>query len=113
MSLRFKDGVRVGRGPSTQLLLIFIIAEAVYREHGRDCVVTSLDDSTHHTVSRHYLGDGGDLRTNDIPPDETRDIYMDILTRLEPLGPEFRVLLEYVGEPREHLHVEYRAMLTS
>ena len=80
---------------------------------GRDCVVTSLDDSKHHTVSRHYLGDGGDLRTNDIPPDETRDIYMDILTRLEPLGPEFRVLLEYVGEPREHLHVEYRAMLSS
>ena len=70
MSLRFKDGVRVGRGPSPQLILILIIAE-------------------------------------------TRDIYMDILTRLETLGPEFRVLLEYVGEPREHLHVEYRAMLSS
>ena len=113
MSLRFKEGVRVGRGPSPQLLLIFIIAEDVYRQHGRDCVVTSLDDSKHHTVSRHYLGDGADLRSNDLPADEKRDIYMELVIRLEPLGPEFRVLHEYIGEPREHYHVEFRAMLSS
>jgi hypothetical protein len=110
MALKFKQGVRVGRGPGPQLLLALTVANEVYAEHGADCIVTSLDDGEHHSRSRHYLGDAVDLRVKHLSSANADEIFDELYHRLLPLGPEFLVLREFRGEPQDHIHIQYQGM---
>jgi hypothetical protein len=107
MAIKFKEGVRVGRGPSPRLVLALVVASEVYAEHGADCVVTSLDDGEHSTRSRHYTGEAVDLRVKHVSSDTADEIFDELHHRLLPLGPEYLVLREYRGEANDHIHVHY------
>ena len=111
MALHFKSGVRVGRGPSPQLLMALMVAVEVYAEGGADCIVTSLGDGTHNEKSRHYTGDAVDLRVKHVSSDKADEIYDELFHRLLPLGPEYLVLREYRGEPQDHIHLSWRGMM--
>jgi hypothetical protein len=110
MAIKFKEGVRVGRGPSPRLVLALMVADQVYAEHGADCVVTSLDDSDHSTRSRHYIGEAVDLRVKHVSSDTADEIFDELFHRLLPLGPEYLVLREFRGEPQDHIHIQYQGM---
>ena len=111
MALRFKEGVRVGRGVSPNLLLALIVAVDVYAEYGADCIVTSLGDGQHHARSRHYIGDAADLRVKHVSSDQADGIFDELYHRLTvTLGPEFLVLREFRGESQDHIHVQFQGM---
>jgi hypothetical protein len=107
MSLYIKDGVRVGRGPSPQLLLAIMVARDVYADHDAHCVITSLDDGTHSKRSTHYRGDGADLRVKNVSLDKADEIYDELKHRISALGPEYLVIREYRGEANDHIHLHY------
>jgi len=78
---------------------IMMVAERVYSDMGRECVITSLMDGTHMPTSLHYKGSAVDLRTNYFNNAQKR-----IATRRlkEELGGNYDVVLEH-----HHIHVEY------
>ena len=111
MALKFKSGVRVGRGPAPQLLLALMVANEVYAEHGANCVITSLDDGQHRATSDHYQGRAADLRVKNLSEGQAGEIYDELYYRLtDSLGPEYLVLFESRGEPQAHIHLAYRGM---
>lgn len=89
------------------------VTEAIYKRHGFDLVVTSLNDS--HTTGLHPVGLGVDCRTRNIPLSTSEIIYQEIKQHLDPLG--YDVILHREGEKRivngvevpvtPHLHIEY------
>lgn len=69
----------------------------------KETVVTSGNDGTHMNGSKHYMGEAFDFRVHHWPMGLKDKIYQDIKAQL---GKEFDCLLEAVGTPNEHLHVE-------
>jgi hypothetical protein len=97
--IKLKPGVNV-HGVGTEIVLALIIAERLYAEKGKDCIVTSVIDGHHSRTSLHYTGDAVDLRTFILDQSEQKDIA----SRLkEALGIDYDVVLE-----RDHLHIEYQ-----
>lgn len=102
--------LKAGVDPSRchpSILVALLVIESVYREHGRDCVITSLADGRHGPRSWH-LRDGVcravDVRTKTLAPGE-REAIVALIRR--NLGRDYDVLLEDAGGANEHLHVEY------
>jgi hypothetical protein len=109
--LRIKPGVKL-HDLSPQILFALIVAEGTYAKLGVDCVVTSCNDSgpSHRTHSLHAVGHACDLRVHnlDMQSDELEDFALDILEALGgPVG-QFDVVLEGVGTPSAHIHIEYQ-----
>lgn len=90
--LKVKSGVRPWS------LLIAAAAANVGAELGLEVVITSGEDGTHRTNSKHYSGEALDLRTRAWTTDDTLT-FMRALSRR--LGSAFQVVKE-----RDHLHVE-------
>jgi hypothetical protein len=68
-------------------------------------VITSGSDGTHMEGSKHYTGEAIDLRSKTLNATMRSSL---ITTLRRELGPQFTVLLEDVGQPNEHLHVQLR-----
>ncbi len=97
--MRLKTGVNTF-GLRPELLLGLMVADAVWREHGRELVVTSLNDGRHSKTSLHYAGCAADLRTR---------YFHDV----ERVAADLRDALGYnpdydVVEERDHIHFEYQ-----
>ena len=97
--LALKAGVTVG-GLSPEILLAIMVAHAVYQEFGQGLTVTSVRDGVHKTGSKHYQGDGADLRTRVFDSEATKRAVRDVLA--SRLGHDYDVVLEPT-----HIHVEY------
>ena len=102
--MRFKAGVNPF-GLSPELEIGLIIANDVYAAHGVNMTVTSLNDGRHSRKSKHYRGDGGDLRTHDLPDDVKPQSVADEIAK--NVGPQYDVLLEGEGTANEHIHLEF------
>lgn len=76
-----------------------VIANKVYNDFGYDCIVTSLCDGKHSKNSKHYEGNGVDLRIRHLLDGEPQQIRDVLANRL---GPEYDVILE-----NTHIHIEY------
>lgn len=74
-----------------------------------ECWITSGNDSTHATNSKHYLGRAFDFRTKTLP-DTVKDAVFQAVR--SALGPEFFVDLEDRGKMNEHLHVQFGRKVT-
>ncbi len=106
--MRLKAGVELRNRNgelSTPMALGIQIVESAYNACGVGyCLSTSIMDGKHGKGSRHTFGDAVDFRTHHI----ARNKLAPLMEKLrEYLGGDFDVVLEHVGEPNEHLHVEY------
>ncbi len=103
-AVRLKHSVRsIALRP--ELMLGLVVSDSVYRQHGTECVVTSLNDSHHAQTSLHYAGCAADIRTRNLPPNVKQTVRDEIKERLTV---DYDVVLEGVGTPNEHIHIEYQ-----
>ena len=103
--LRLKTGVRL-TDLAPQMVLALNVADALWQRYSVvECVVTSCNDSTHKTGSKHYAGRAADLRSKNLPSTSVKHAVLVELR--EALGPDFDVLLESELTPNEHFHIEY------
>lgn len=96
--MKLKSSVRL-KGLQPQILLAVIIANDVYDRHGRELVITSVNDSRHGDDSIHYKGNAIDIRTRYFSLDEKIAVYKEIK---QQLTIDFDVVLE-----KDHIHIEY------
>lgn len=102
--MRLKPGVKL-TDLKPQMALAAIIVRDVYAslDPNCSCTITSANDSKHSDGSLHYYGRALDFRTHDFSGDKA-------LLRAkikEALGNDFDVVLEGLGTPNEHIHLEH------
>lgn len=74
-----------------------------------EIMITSANDSTHSAGSKHYYDEAFDVRSHnfDVAKKELfRTQLEDFLNSNSPCY--FTVLLEYIGTPNEHFHIQVR-----
>ena len=98
--MRLKDNSVKIQGISPELLFGLIVADRVYENHGRELVITSLNDGKHSKTSLHYSGNAGDLRTYYFTIDETIIVRNEIKERL---GNDYDVIID-----GDHIHLEFQ-----
>lgn len=110
--LAYKHTVRVDRR-SPALLHIESCARDTQRELGYPevLVVTEIYRPEGDTPTRHDTAEAEDLRTkgprpNDMATLERKQRFARVLRR--KLGSRFTVLLEFIGEDREHIHAQVK-----
>lgn len=99
-----KAGVRL-KGLVPQMVLAYIIVKEVFQQYDCPCIITSGNDSRHSLTSLHFKGKALDFRTH-FPRLNGKEAELAAAVRTA-LGMEFDVVMEAVGTPNEHLHVEY------
>jgi hypothetical protein len=74
---------------------------AIYEFHGQAgaAFITSGNDSTHKTGSKHYQNRAIDLRTRGMAVEKVKAIHADLV---KLYGRDFDVILE-----KDHIHLEY------
>lgn len=100
--MNIKDGASI-EGCQWQMFHAAIVAEQIYKKFGAECVITAGTDGKHMEKSLHYVGKALDLRTNNVPG---RALQLKVELQ-QALGKDYDVVLEAVGTPNEHCHVEY------
>lgn len=68
-----------------------------------EIVITSVNDSTHMTTSKHYKDMAIDFRSHSFTSAQKALIQQHVR---ELLGPKFTLLLEDAGKPNEHFHLQ-------
>ncbi len=95
--MQIKDGVDIN-GIKPELVMGFIVADSVYKDLGKELVVTAVVDGKHGIGSFHYIGLAGDLRTrffDDNGEEAARRLRVS-------LGKQWDVVLE-----KDHIHIEF------
>ena len=102
--MKLKPGVKL-KDLSPQMVLGALIVLEVYRRFGVECVITSANDSKHSEKSHHYKGNALDFRAHqDALNGREQELRDEVKASL---GEDFDVVMEAVGTPNEHLHLEY------
>ena len=96
--MKLKNNVRL-TDLKPQLIIAIIIVDQIYSSHGKELVITSLDDSVHGTGSLHDSGNAFDARTNYFTDQERKVVHAEIKAALD-------VNFDIVDEVN-HLHIEY------
>lgn len=101
----FKDASVKAHKLHPQILWALSVAAEVWETFGApELIVTSLNDGAHRQGSFHYKGEAADLRTHNLPNSSARRNARDLLAG--HLGKDFDVILEDLGGPNEHVHLE-------
>ncbi len=97
--MEIKEGAQLA-GLKIEMRPALLCADAVWKEFGRELVVTAGLDGAHSAGSLHYYGLAVDFRTRFWP---RSDVQHKVASRLRQLlSDEFDVILH-----RSHIHVEY------
>lgn len=88
----------VGLRPET--LFAINVVYIVYKKHGRELVITSINDGKHSGSSLHYSGCAFDCRTSYFDTNTIKSVVSDIK---DHLNKDFDVILE-----GDHIHVEFQ-----
>lgn len=99
MSFRLKQGVNP-IGIKNEMILGNQIVEGVYADWGYECVATSINDSDHDEVSRHYQGMAIDYRVRHLIEKHKQEIEDEIKRRL---GRHYKVIRKPL-----YIHVSYK-----
>jgi hypothetical protein len=102
-TLTFKTGVRV---PQSAIIAVAFLNAAHLLQIATPLVVTSGNDSTHMTGSKHYSDQALDFRTKTLTTGQKHALQIAVQKRL---GRDYDCVLEDLGGPNEHLHVEHDA----
>lgn len=96
--MQLKTGVKI-RGIAPELLLGLFIADRIYKEKFQtEMVVTSVIDGVHMQGSKHYLGQGADLR------------IWGLEAKVKVVVNELKLALDEnfdIVEEGDHIHLEY------
>lgn len=84
-----------------EILLALQVADSVYRNHGQELVITSLNDSKHSRSSLHYVGHAADLRTRYFSEEQIPLVVQELKESLG--GGDYDVIFE-----GDHIHLEYQ-----
>lgn len=98
--MKLKTGVRP-TGVDQGLTIGLMAADGVFSKYRHTMTITSLNDSRHSETSLHYSGAAADLRTRDLPDQETKQAIRDEIK--EALTSDYDVILE-----SDHIHLEYQ-----
>lgn len=79
---------------------VLVAADKIWKEHGKELVVTSGTDGEHSAGSKHYYGLALDFRTRYFTQAEQIKIYTLLL---KELSEEYMVIKEGT-----HIHVHYK-----
>jgi len=92
-----------------ELVLGLMIVAEHYRKADTAMVITSVNDSgrVHRFASLHAVGAAADIRTKSLPLDRAGKIHF-VQQITYDLGENYDCILEGVGTPNEHLHIEYQ-----
>ncbi len=98
--MKVKQGASI-EGCRAPILIAFIKIEPLFVSRGIEMVITSGHPGVKHSADRsgHYRGDGGDLRTRDLPVAERPGLVKSIRRKL---GPDYVVILE-----SDHIHIHW------
>ena len=102
--MKIKPGVRL-IGLTPQMVLAAIVVNDIFWSLSLECVITSCNDGKHSSQSLHYKGQAMDFRTH-YPQLDGKEIWLRNKVK-DALGDDFDVVMEAIGTPNEHLHVEY------
>ncbi len=95
---KLKAGARV-IGVQPEAVFGMMITMSIFHAHGVPFVVTSCTDSHHGRSSKHFTGNGWDVRSRTIP-DNVSDGLWKALTKA--LGVDYDVVRE-----SDHWHIEF------
>lgn len=98
-----KAGVRL-LGILPQTVVAMQVVSEICFDFEYDFVVTSVADGKHKKSSSHYTGRAFDFRVRHMVPEDAKAIAS---LAKESLGDDFDVILEHLGEPNQHIHVEW------
>ena len=99
--MKFKEGVDSTR-ITPELIIALVIADFVWKSHGQDLVITSLNDSKHSRTSLHYSGQAADLRSRYFTAEEKRSVATDLEAALGH-SHDYDVVVE-----NDHIHLEWQ-----
>lgn len=103
--LKLKPGVKL-HDLSPQIVLAIQVAHGQYLRRVPEMVVTSCNDSVHGRNSLHAIGHAVDLRVHGIG--DIEELALDILEALGGAVGQFDVVVEGLGTPNAHIHIEYQ-----
>jgi len=93
-----KQGVKIAN-LKPQLIIAIMVANDVYRLHGKELVITSVDDSKHGKNTLHGSGSAFDCRTSYFMAGEAERVANEIRAKIDE---DFDIAFE-----TDHLHIEY------
>lgn len=101
-----KKGVVIDHRTNSMMFVAMFHVDAILGlNYGvKECWVTSGNDSKHMKGSLHYEGKALDFRTSNWPMGRQEAILTEIK---RSLGTDYDCLLECMGTPNQHLHIEY------
>jgi len=100
--MKFKQGVKIF-GARSELVFAALVVDSAYRQYNEEAVITSVTEGKHSYGSFHKNGLAMDVRTKGIEDKKKRAIFREIKASLTD---EFDVILESLGQPQEHIHIE-------
>ena len=100
--MNIKDGASI-ENVQWQMFHAALVAEQIYKKFGAECVITAGTDGKHMEGSLHYKGLALDIRTHNVPG---RALQLKVALQ-QALGKDYDVVLEAVGTPNEHCHLEF------
>lgn len=109
LEMQLKQDVKLKDLQPPTLIGLFITLELWRATFGSiEFMITSVNDGKHMQNSLHYKGCAFDCRTHTILGDNREALIKGFHDKLAiNLGPNFDTLLEDLGTPNEHIHVEY------
>ena len=108
----FKDGCRFKKWTPFYSYVFNTLHEMMNKDVTLpDLVITSVDDSTHATNSKHYKGGAVDVRSHNFKSKQQKIMFA--LNLKSKLGPDFTVIFENEDTANEHFHVQVRKDLGS
>ncbi len=105
-----KSGVVFGGFTPALIRIIQVLLELQEAEPELKFVITSASDGQHMDNSKHYTFEALDVRSKTFPPDKKQEIYKRLKVML---GVKFTVLLEHLGQPNEHYHIQAKRGIRS
>lgn len=104
--IHLKEKVVIDHRTAPQMFEAMIVVDRVlYHNYAvKECLVTSGNDGKHMKGSLHYEGKALDFRTSNWPMGRQEAILTEIK---RSLGTDYDCLLECMGTPNQHLHIEY------
>lgn len=101
VKLKTKVGVSL-QGLQVEMRQVLKHAHQIWKEHGKELVVTSTTEGQHSPASYHYYGYAVDLRTRYFDTTEAWQVAGELRAALQDVSPYFDVVAK-----NTHIHVEY------